>query len=68
MTMHRHHHTYDKIVHIKQLIEACNELCGQFQNVEQNFCVNEIVIMYTRKYSPTQKYTKVKPFCYGIKI
>jgi len=66
--MHKHHHTYDKIVKTKWLIEACNELCGQFQIVEQNLCVNEIVITYTRKYSPTQKYMKVKPCCYGMKI
>jgi hypothetical protein len=68
MTMHRHHHTYDKIVKIKWLIEACNELCGQFQIVEQNLCVNELVITCTRKYSPTQKYMKVKLCCYGMKI
>jgi hypothetical protein len=57
--MHRHHHTYDKIVKTKWLIEAYNELCGQFQNVEQNLCVNEMVITYTRKYSPPKNIWKL---------
>ncbi len=44
--------TYNKIAKTRWLVEACNELCGQFYNVEQNLCVDEMMIKYIGKYSP----------------
>ncbi len=42
--------------------------CVGNSKMQNKNCVNEIVITYTRKYSPTQKCMKVEPCCYGMKI
>lgn len=60
--------TYDKITKSKWLVEACNELCGQFWNANQNLCVDEMMVKYTEKYSSIQQNMKIKPCRYGVKI
>jgi hypothetical protein len=57
-----------KIAKIVWLVEALNRLYAQFWNLEQNLCVDEMMIKYTGKYSPIRQYMKAKPCQYGIKI
>jgi hypothetical protein len=43
---------YSKIAKTAWLVNALYDLCAQFWNVEQNLCVDEMMIKYTRNYSP----------------
>jgi hypothetical protein len=59
--------TYDKIAKTRWLVEAHNELCGQFYNAKQNLCGwNDDKIYWEILTHPT--YIKVKPCRYGMKI
>ena len=42
----------NKIAKTAWLVDACNDLCSQYWNPEQNLCVDEMMIKYTGKYSP----------------
>ena len=50
------------------LVDACNDLCSQYWNLEHNLRVDEMMIKYHGKYSPIRKYMKAKPTQYGIKF